>query len=108
MVSARPAIYPDDLAARLTPGARWRPANGTEGDFFYAAWCAGCAGDVGGDCVVLLFMMACDVDDPSYPPEMRIDGRGQPSCAAFRPIGAAPPAERCPATPDLFAGAADV
>jgi hypothetical protein len=100
VVSARPPIYEAAHAARLTPGARWRPANGHEGEVFWAVWCAECAADIDGGCPIFAVAAALRLDDPDYPAEWAIDAAGQPGCAAFRPIGAV---ERCAATPDLFA-----
>lgn len=94
-----PAIYPAELAARMTPGAPYRPSNGTEGEVFYERWCAGCALFEEGDCDIYLGSLLLGIGHEDYPPELVYDERGQPSCSARRSGGAA---ERCGATPDLF------
>lgn len=38
-------IHPDELAAMHTPGEKYQPSNGTEGECFFDAWCRQCARD---------------------------------------------------------------
>jgi hypothetical protein len=94
-----PKLYPADWAARMTPGAPYRPSNGTDGELFVQAWCNSCSRWDEGRCEIALDAMAFRTGDADYPAEWVYDGRGQPSCSAWRAPGAV---ERCDATPDLF------
>ena len=81
----------------------YRPSNGTEGDAFFARWCALCAHDSPDEpCRILAATMFFEVDDVRYPREWRYDEGGEPCCTAYlSPTDAlAPP--RCPLTIDMF------
>ena len=80
-------------------GKPYRPANGTEGEYFMERFCYRCKRDQkfqetqdGEDgCPIILASMAYDVDDPKYPEEWvtteeyPLGGAGK--CTAFEPIG---------------------
>lgn len=104
-MSAR-AIYPTDAAERLRTqaGKPYRPSNGSEGDYFMAAWCAGCRrrGGEANACRILVMSMGLGITDPEYPREWAYGSDGQPECAAFQDKHAPRPVLRCKATADLF------
>lgn len=88
------AIYPDALARALMDraGQPYRPANGTEGDFFDSAFCNHCVHDAGyraGEpaavaCVIIAKSMAFGVDCVDYPREWQYGDDGQPRCTKFQ------------------------
>jgi hypothetical protein len=83
----------------------YRPANGTEGDIFYARLCAKCAheGDADRDyCQIWTWAQALQTDDPAYPRELVYDQHGQGTCLGFEADDGRPLAYRCSSTPDLF------
>jgi len=73
-------------------GLLYRPSNGTEGEWFYGAFCAHCIresasrtenADPGDGCDILAATYAFGISDPNYPREWRyVDGK--PVCTAFR------------------------
>lgn len=82
----KPKIYPDGLAElrKESAGEKYRPSNGTEGEFFMRAWCYQCTNWTYEDgCQIHRETMMYDVDEPGYPAEWRIGPDGQPECAAF-------------------------
>lgn len=96
-------------------GEKYRPSNGTEGDFFHDNWCRQCARDKamrdGVDvfdcddnelCEIIRLTFAHDVDDPEYPKEWQYGKDGQPCCTAFVPAGEPIPEPRCEKTMDMF------
>lgn len=110
------AIYPfkyaDLLKARA--GQKYQPSNGTEGEFFFSAWCAHCAHDKsmrdgkhideceeGEICEIIGATMRFNVEDPEYPKEWVYGMDGQPMCSAFVPLGDKP-VFRDPLTIDMF------
>ena len=52
--------------------AKYRPSNGTEGEFFMERYCYHCKRDVdpAGFCEILARSMAFGVDEPDYPSEL--------------------------------------
>ena len=93
------------------PGAPYRPTNGTEGEAFYDAVCAGCRNDDLDNCSIIAYAMAFNIGDEEYPKEWIINKNGNPSCSAFecRYTGggmesASLPGYRCDRTNDLFRG----
>lgn len=64
----------------------WRPANGSEGDWFESRFCDHCAKPqlVNGtwDCPIQTNAFFFDLDDPEYPPEWIMEN-GAPRCTAF-------------------------
>lgn len=82
----------------------YRPANGTEGDIFQAAWCAKCAranyDDPDNACMIELRAMAHRIGDPEYPTEWQYSNGGVPQCIAF--TAEDPPEPRCDKTLDMF------
>ena len=110
-------IYPDDYAAMLAPraGEKWRPSNGTEGDYFFSRWCCQCERDKslssdkdfddcdeGERCEIINRTFLHDVDHPEYPVEWQYGKDGQPCCIAFCAKGQPIPTERCKLTVDMF------
>lgn len=110
-------IYPDDLAEmkKKYAGEKYRPSNGTEGEFFFNAWCCQCARDkamregISIDecddnerCDIIAMTFALDVDDPDYPQDWQFSKEGQPCCTAFIQAGEPIPAPRCEKTMDMF------
>lgn len=95
-----------------TPGERYQPCNGTEGECFWSMWCEECARDkvMNGEAT----QEQADSDDSLYCQilnnsfakegcdEWVIGEDGQPMCTAFIPAGQPVPF-RCPATTDMFA-----
>ncbi len=89
-------IYPDDLAARFVDqaGKKYRPSNGTEGEYFTAAWCEQCKRDAafqadpdtGEGCPIVASTFYLDLSDPDYPAEWQYGPDGQPKCTAFDPV----------------------
>lgn len=62
---------------------KYRPSNGTEGDWFMSQFCDRCAKDTeASPCPIIAATMALDVDDPDYPEEWIEDDSG-PRCTAF-------------------------
>jgi hypothetical protein len=64
---------------------KYRPSNGTEGDFFMDKFCFRCRNDSeDAQCSLLIASMVFDVDDPEYPSEwvQNEDGIGG-YCTAF-------------------------
>lgn len=89
----------------------YRPANGTEGDCFYAAWCASCEHerkmredpDFGDGCQILGATFMFDVTDDSYPKEWRYGDDGRAMCTAYLAERDDNPAvPRCTKTVDMF------
>lgn len=89
-------------------GQPYQPSNGTEGEFFFEAWCRGCARDramrEGEDindcddnevCDLIARSMASKPGDPEYPVEWQYNKKGQPCCTAFVPAGEPIPASPC-------------
>ena len=74
----------------------YRPSNATEGEAFYAIWCADCRWDAAfranpddaRGCSIWALAQCFRVDDESYPRDLYIDGDGQPCCAAHEPEAA--------------------
>lgn len=68
-------------------GQKYRPSNGTEGDFFMNAWCKDCTkrgnGDTGNDCNIIILSFAFNLEDKEYPKEIQIAEDGHPCCTAF-------------------------
>lgn len=111
------AIYPDDFAEMLKhrAGEKYQPSNGTEGEFFFSAWCRHCQRDKamrdGVDydecddneiCLIPAATMAFNVEDEEYPKEWQYGKDGQPCCTAFVPEGETIPEKRCELTVDMF------
>ncbi|WP_421793526.1 hypothetical protein [Hydrocarboniphaga effusa] len=78
-----PASQAEFIDAAIQAGersSRYRPSNGTEGDFFMSAFCFRCSHF--GSCSIHLLAMAEEVDSPAYPEEWTFD-HGHPTCTAF-------------------------
>lgn len=89
-------------------GQPYQPSSGTEGEFFFEAWCRRCARDRAmreGDeleecddnevCGLIALSMAFKPGDAEYPAEWQYDKKGQPCCTAFVPAGEAIPKPPC-------------
>lgn len=65
---------------------RYRPSNGTDGEFFYEGWCAKCERErPSRQCSILTRTFICNIDDPEYPTEWVYGPNDVPCCTAFRP-----------------------
>lgn len=65
----------------------YRPANGTEGEWFMQQFCFQCAHDSeDGPCEILGWTFAVEVDHPKYPKEW-IEENDTPRCTAFEHRG---------------------
>ena len=97
---------------KCTPGERYQPCNGSEGEYFISMWCEECARDKvmngtatqeeadkdpeGCYCMILNASFQEEGAD-----EWVIDENGQPCCTQFVPLGQPIP-NRCKHTPDMF------
>lgn len=72
---------------------KYRPSNGTEGEYFMEAHCHQCiherwihhpdtTGD-DGKCQIINLTMGYGVNDPEYPSEWIYDAKGQPTCTKW-------------------------
>lgn len=116
------AIYPSTLADRTKDrhGEPYQPSNGTEGEYFFSAWCCHCQRDKSmreGEpldecddsevCGIIANTMAFKPGDAEYPKEWIYGKDGQPCCTAF--VQAGDPVSgvvRDDLTADMFAKAA--
>lgn len=111
------AIYPATLAemTKARAGEKYRPSNGTEGEFFFETWCRKCQRDKsmreGCDidecddserCDIIANTMCFDIEDEEYPKEWQIGADGQPCCTAFVLAGDSIPVPRDELTIDMF------
>ena len=92
-------------------GAKYRPSNGSEGEYFFEKWCSNCWRDrpmsTGVDfdrceadecCEIIARSFAYNVDDAEYPIEW-CWMNGEPTCTAFLDI-----CKTCPPEPDTQSG----
>jgi len=99
---SKPAIYPDDLAelCKSSVGKKYQPSNGTEGEYFFAAWCIKCAKfDFDEGCEIHGKTTIYSPDDEEYPQEWQYGKDGQPECTAF---ATKQPPDRDTKTNDIF------
>lgn len=62
---------------------KYRPSNGSEGEWFMSQWCERCIKDSPNQpCSIIGRAMGMDLDDAGYPAEWIEDGHG-PRCTAF-------------------------
>jgi hypothetical protein len=116
-VSTCIGIYTQSAAAIFSAraGRKWRPANGTEGELFFAGWCCRCARDRAmreGEpveecdddqvCPIIRLTFLHQVDAQEYPSEWQYGQDGQSICTAFIPDGDLVPPPRCAHTVDMF------
>lgn len=80
---------------------KYRPSNGTEGEWFIGEWCCKCQCDENEDCRIVAATFIYDVDAPEYPAEWVEDESG-PRCTEFVPLGEPLPTPRCTETQDMF------
>lgn len=95
-----------------TPGERYQPCNGTEGEYFHSMWCEECARDkvMNGEATQEQAdadpSLYCQILNDSFinegVAEWVIDKDGQPCCTAFVPMGSTVPTARCEHTSDMF------
>lgn len=95
-----------------TAGKRYMPSNGTEGEFFMAAWCEECARDKAMNGTAHREGREetdedwCEILGRSFRedsiPEWVYGEDGQPKCTQFTPMDQPIQAPRCPNTPDMF------
>ena len=62
---------------------RYRPSNGTEGDWFDGKFCSRCKKN--GPCEIIFNSMIYESDEAPYPKEMIYGEDGEPQCTAFEP-----------------------
>lgn len=93
-------------------GQQYMPSNGTEGEVFWSEWCRKCSRDramlEGAPIEDCDDDERCDILGASFRGEAKewvYGPDGQPMCAAFHEPGT-PEHYRCPATADMFGGAA--
>lgn len=92
-----------------TPGEKYLPSNGTEGECFFESWCVRCQKDaeMNGSkpfddcdddelCDIIARSFRGEVDEWVYGPD------GAPTCTAFVPAGSEVPRPRCEHTADMF------
>ena len=94
-----------------TPGERYQPCNGTEGEYFHSMWCEECERDkvMSGQATQEQAdadpSLYCQILNDSFRDEgvaeWVIGKDGQPCCTAFIPAGQPIPC-RCTQTPDMF------
>jgi len=93
---------------------RYRPSNGTEGEWFIGNWCGNCARDKSilegisldecdddQKCDIIARTFAYDMNHPDYPTEWVRTENG-PICTAFVQHGESIPEPRCKNTVDMF------
>lgn len=101
-----------------SPGAEYRPCNGTEGEYFIAMWCEECERDKAMNGTVYREGREeneddwCEILGRSFRseeplPEWIIGDDGQPKCTQFVPVGSTVP-HRCDHTADMFSDEASV
>lgn len=63
----------------------YRPANGSEGEYFQMEWCARCVKDSEArPCEILLRSMAFGIDEEGFPKQWVMDDNGENArCEAF-------------------------
>lgn len=80
---------------------KYRPSNGSEGDWFMGQFCFQCSAFP--DCEILGRTMAYNITDPEYPDEWQQDEEGAVTCTSFHDKkDDQPKPYRCEATADLF------
>jgi hypothetical protein len=67
---------------------KFRPANGSHGEWFMEKFCYQCKHDNPPDtmCQIIGNTMAHQIDDPEYPSEWIYDDNGHPTCTKFEPL----------------------
>lgn len=69
---------------------KYRPSNGTEGDYFMSKFCYQCIHDnpdynaKSPRCEIMTLTMCLSVDDKDYPKEWTYDENGKPICTEWR------------------------
>jgi hypothetical protein len=68
---------------------KYRPSNGTEGEYFISEFCQNCIHDnpdydaKSPRCDILTLTMCLDASDPNYPSEWVYDENDRPTCTKF-------------------------
>lgn len=72
-------------------GKKYRPANGSEGSWFFDQWCDRCRHDddfkrgIADGCEILGRSLCFDVDEQEYPSEWRYNpDTSEPECTAYK------------------------
>lgn len=71
------------------PIKKYRPSNGSEGDWFMGKFCYQCIHDnpdceaLSPRCDIMTLTMCLDVTDKDYPNEWTFDEMGNPTCTSF-------------------------
>lgn len=87
MLRAAKAAGVDTCVYTSRAARRYRPSNGTEGDYFRCDFCDRCVRDLADPgCGILTRTLLCDVEDDEYPDEWTYDAAGNPVCTAFDPL----------------------
>lgn len=77
---------------RLPEEKRYRPSNGTEGEYFMEDFCYNCIhekwthtqNDADKKCDILSRTLIYDTEDPEYPEEWQYDDAGNPTCTSHK------------------------
>ena len=64
---------------------KYRPSNGTEGEWFMEEWCGRC--QIKGICKIWPQTFLYHITDPEYPSQWIYDENGAPICVSFRDAG---------------------
>lgn len=69
-------------------GRKYRPSNGTEGDYFMCEHCYQCIHDhpnpdLKPKCEIIVLTMCLDLNDKDYPAEWTYDENNKPTCTKF-------------------------
>lgn len=70
---------------------KYRPSNGTEGEYFMEEFCHRCVRDAAfrqnekgaKGCPIIVRAMCFEADDPNFPEEWTYDWQDKPTCTAF-------------------------
>lgn len=70
----------------MSENKKYRPSNGTEGEYFMESHCYQCIHDNGNDkiCDILMRSMFCGIEDKEYPEEWTYDESGKATCTAWK------------------------
>lgn len=68
---------------------KYRPSNGTEGEYFMSEFCYQCIHEnpnphCNPKCDIITATMCFDVNEPEYPKEWIYDANNQPTCTKFK------------------------
>lgn len=65
---------------------KYRPSNGTEGEYFMDKYCGHCIHDNGDNkvCDIMMRSMCFDIEEKEYPEEWTYDENDKPTCTAWK------------------------